>query len=64
MPEGSFEWPPEGSPLAVTAEMEAMMKKMSYPIAKVSPPRVEGVMRGAPSRADDRVRRLRCSNAT
>ena len=29
------EWPPEGSPLAVTPEMEQMMKKMNYPITKV-----------------------------
>ena len=28
-------FPPEGSPLAVTAEMETMMKKMNYPIARV-----------------------------
>jgi hypothetical protein len=28
-------WPPEGSPLAVTSEMEAMMKKMNYPVIKV-----------------------------
>ena len=31
-------WPPEGSPLAVTPEMEQMMKKMNYPVIKVTPP--------------------------
>jgi hypothetical protein len=28
-------WPPEGSPLAVTPEMEQAMKKMNYPVIKV-----------------------------
>ena len=41
------EWPPEGSPLAVTSEMEAAMKKMNYPLVKVRSVRqFSGALRG------------------
>ena len=34
MPAGD-EWPPAGSPLAPTPEMEQLMKRMNYPLVKV-----------------------------